>query len=289
MALETPPRTAYSQVVFLFSSPCSTAQITYSNDAARPNRWHPWTHGIESVSALRKSVSVCLASRNGELYIEAQILSILEQLQPQDELIVSDDASTDHTIALVKKLADCRIRILQNTHPLGVIKNFEKALVCAEYDYIFLCDQDDIWLPGKIDRCLKVLEYAVLVVTDCQVVDTQLHPIHASFFSLRGSRSGMISNLWKNSYLGCCIALRRQVLQRALPIPLGVPMHDMWLGLIAQTYGQVVFLPEILSLYRRHPEATSDAAGFSRASLIQQFGYRFRLLQALVCRLVFKQ
>ena len=237
----------------------------------------------------RQPVSVCLASRNGELYIEAQILSILEQLQAHDELIISDDASTDSTLALVKKLADRRIHTLQNTHPLGVIKNFEKALVHAKHEYIFLCDQDDVWLPGKVDKCLKVLEYAVLVVTDCQVVDIQLCSIHPSFFSLRGSRSGIVSNLWKNSYLGCCMALRRPVLLRALPIPPKVPMHDMWLGLVAQTCGPVVYLPEILSLYRRHPKAASDAAGSSRASLVQQFDYRFRLLQALACRLMFKQ
>lgn len=241
------------------------------------------------MNSSRQPVSVCLASHNGELYIEAQILSILEQLQPQDELIISDDASTDNTLAVVQKLADRRIQTLRNMHPLGVVKNFEKALVRAKYEYVFLCDQDDIWLPGKVDKCLNVLKHAVLVVTDCHVVDTQLHSIHPSFFSLRGSRPGMVSNLWKNSYLGCCMAFRRSVLQRALPIPPRVPMHDMWLGLIAQTCGSVIYLPEILSLYRRHPKATSDAAGSSRASLMQQFDYRFRLLQALACRLMFKQ
>jgi len=241
------------------------------------------------MNSIRQPVSVCLASHNGELYIEAQILSVLEQLLPQDELIISDDASTDNTLAVVQKIADHRIQTLQNTQPLGVVKNFEKALVRAKYEYVFLCDQDDIWLPGKVDKCLKVLEHSVLVVTDCRVVDTQLHSIHPSFFSLRSSRPGMISNLWKNSYLGCCMAFRRSLLHRALPIPPGVPMHDMWLGLIAQTCGSVIYLPEILSLYRRHPNATSDAASTSRASLMQQFAYRFRLLQALVCRLMFKQ
>jgi glycosyltransferase involved in cell wall biosynthesis len=241
------------------------------------------------VNTLRQPVSVCLASRNGELYIEAQIHSVLVQLQPRDELIISDDASTDHTIELVKKLADPRVQILQNTRPLGVIKNFENALSNAKHNYIFLCDQDDIWLPGKVDKCLTALEGAELVVTDCQVVDTELRTMHPSFFSLRGSRPGIVSNLWKNSYLGCCMAFRKSVLQQALPIPSRVPMHDMWLGLVAQTRGPVVFLPEILSLYRRHPEATSDTAGISRASLLQQIGYRFRLLCALLCRVVFKK
>lgn len=234
----------------------------------------------------RPAVSVCLASFNGARHIEAQLRSVLAQLHAQDEIIVSDDGSKDNTVALVEKIADPRVRIIQNALPRGVVKNFENALTQARHGYVFLCDQDDIWLPGKVDRCVQTLQHAMLVVTDCQVVDAQLQPLHPSFFSLRGSRPGIASNLWKNGYLGCCMAFRSTLLERALPTPEKLPMHDMWLGLVAQTCGTVVFLPEVLSLYRRHAAATSDAAGTSRASRWEQLGFRVRLLQALGKRCV---
>ncbi|MEO5797742.1 MAG: glycosyltransferase family 2 protein [Rhodoferax sp.] len=237
----------------------------------------------------RPPVSVCLASYNGAHYIEAQIHSVLDQLSQQDELIVSDDSSQDQTLALVQQLGDPRIRILQSTIQKGIIQNFENALSHAKHGYIFLCDQDDIWLPGKVDACVRLLQTAVLVVTDCTVVDAHLQPLHASFFTLRGSRAGILTNLWKNSYLGCCMAFRKSILQRALPLPAKLPMHDMWLGLVAQTCGPVIFLPEPLCLYRRHSQANSDAAGKSRATPFQQIGFRIRLLVALVLRLSLKQ
>lgn len=238
---------------------------------------------------VRPPVSVCLASYNGAHFIEAQIHSVLEQLHPQDELIISDDSSQDLTLALVKQLDDPRIRTLQNTHKKGVIQNFENALNHASHGYIFLCDQDDIWLPGKVNACVHLLQTAVLVVTDCTVVDAKLQPLHTSFFALRGSRAGILPNLWKNSYLGCCMAFRKSVLLRALPMPNKLPMHDMWLGLVAETCGPVIFLPEQLSLYRRHNHAHSNAGGISSATRLEQIGFRIRLLFALILRLSLKK
>lgn len=242
----------------------------------------------ESVTSLtstqRQTVSVCLASYNGEHYIEEQIQSVLAQLAPSDELIVSDDASSDQTVDIIKRMGDTRIRLLQNAKSLGIVQNFARALKAAQNEVIFLCDQDDVWLPNKVDRMLVALTNGIMVVSDCQVVDAQLAPLHASFFALRGSRPGIAQNLWRNAYLGCCIAFKRTLLSRALPVPSKVPMHDMWLGLVAQTMGTVVFLPEVLSLYRRHGNAASDGARVSRSSRWQQLAWRWRLASALMLR-----
>lgn len=232
----------------------------------------------------RPPVSVCLACFNGERYIAEQLQSVLMQLQPQDEIIVSDDASTDKTIAIITSFASPLIRLHQNKTSLGIVRNFEHTLKQARHDIIFLCDQDDVWLPGKVDQMQASLAQAVLVVSDCRVVDASLQTLHPSFFALHGSREGIAANLWRNAYLGCCIAFRRSLLQRALPIPAKAPMHDMWLGLIAQTLGRVEFLPQVLSLYRRHGAAASDGAGVSRASRGQQLVWRWRLLSALLVR-----
>jgi len=232
----------------------------------------------------RPPVSVCLACYNGERYIAEQLQSVLQQMQPQDEIIVSDDASTDQTVVIVTSFASPLIRLHQNKTSLGVVRNFEHALRQARHDTIFLCDQDDVWLPGKVDQMQAALDHAVLVVSDCRVVDANLQTLHTSFFALHGSREGIAANLWRNAYLGCCIAFKRSLLQRALPIPAKVPMHDMWLGLIAQTLGRVEFLPQVLSLYRRHASAASDGAGVSRASRWQQLVWRLNLLSALLVR-----
>lgn len=172
----------------------------------------------------------------------------------------------------------------QNKTSLGIVRNFEKALNLAQHEYLFLCDQDDVWLPGKVNHMLVALNDAVMVVSDCRVVDSDLQALYPSFFKLRGSRPGIPQNLWRNSYIGCCIAFHRSVLRRALPFPDNVPMHDMWLGLVAQTLGHVTFLSEVLSLYRRHDAAASESAGVSSASRLQQLTWRWKLLSDLVLR-----
>lgn len=237
------------------------------------------------VPALRAPVSVCLASFNGECYIAEQIDSVLAQLLPHDEFIVSDDGSSDQTVDIIQSIGDSRIRLYQNKSSLGVVRNFERALQYAQHDYIFLCDQDDVWFPSKVGRMLAELSVAVMVVSDCRVVDANLQTTRQSFFTLRGSRPGIANNLWRNSYLGCCMAFRRSLLVKALPIPTGAPMHDMWLGLVAQTSGRVTFLPEVLSLYRRHGKAATDSDGVSNYSRWQQLTWRWKLAVALLLRL----
>lgn len=242
-----------------------------------------------AISSLRAPVSVCLACYNGERYIAEQLQSVLAQLMPTDEVIVCDDASTDKTVDVVRGIGDARIRIYQNKASLGIVRNFEQALQNAQHDCLFLCDQDDVWLPNKVERMLAALADAVMVVSDCRVVDAQLETLHPSFFALRGSRPGIANNLWRNAYLGCCIAFKRSLLPRALPIPANVPMHDMWLGLVAQTLGRVTFLPEVLSLYRRHGGAASDGARVSSSSRLQQLIWRWQLASALLLRWSFKR
>lgn len=212
-------------------------------------------------------ISICLATYNGSAYIEAQLCSVLEQLSQKDEIVVADDGSADDTIAIVDAIGDPRIRWVAQGGRLGVVKNFERSVSAAGGEYIFLCDQDDVWLPGKIELCIAALQTHLLVVTDCKIVDSELNEIAPSFFRLRNSGSGLLHNLWKNGYLGCCMAFRRELLNYALPFPQGIPMHDMWLGMIAETQGSVSFLPKPLSLYRRHICSASDAAGRSSASI----------------------
>lgn len=231
-------------------------------------------------------ISVCVATYNGQAFIEEQLISVLNQLTAFDEVIVSDDGSDDNTIKIVQAIKDSRIKILNPSSKVGIVKNFERALSNACGDYIFLCDQDDIWLPNKVEKCILALSDSLLVVSDCKIVDKESNELHPSFFKLRRSGKGVIKNLYKNSYLGCCMAFRKELLYQALPIPASAPMHDMWLGLIANCTGKVMFLSEPLMLYRRHDNNASPTAQKSTFTFLQQISYRINLLFLIVIRLL---
>lgn len=227
-------------------------------------------------------ISVCLPTFNGASYIDAQLKSILGS-SLITEVIVSDDGSVDNTVEIVKSFNDDRIRLVKGPCA-GLVKNYEFLLSLATGEYIFLSDQDDVWLPNKVDVMLMRLHEVDLVVCDCEVVDSQLNLLHPSFFDLRNSGEGLARNLWRNSYLGCCIAFRRQLLAHLLPFPSHLPMHDWWLGLIAETFGRVAFIHQPLMLYRRHASNASPTTEKSQASWMTRIRWRTTLFSALVWR-----
>lgn len=227
-------------------------------------------------------ISVCMAAYHGEKYIEEQIASIMMQLGAGDELIVSDDAPGGETQRIVGRLSaeDGRIKYIKG-EGRGVVKNFENALNKASGDYIFLSDQDDVWLPGKVIKVMRVLEGgAMLVLHDARVTDGELNEICASFFSEHGSKTGFLRNFAYNSYMGCCLAFRRELLTKALPFPDNLPMHDQWLGLTAERFYKTALLNEALILYRRHGgNVTSKKTG-----LAKKLSWRVSLLKALLSK-----
>ncbi|SOD95078.1 glycosyltransferase family 2 protein [Spirosoma fluviale] len=214
------------------------------------------------------SISVCIATYNGALFIERQLSSILIQLSVDDEVIISDDNSVDSTCQIINSLQDPRIRLLKNTHKSGPVGNFENALRTALGNIIFLADQDDEWLPGKVNETIALLEDYDLVLSDCQVVDKKGKLIYESFFHYRNSKPGFWRNLYKNSYNGCCMAFRRDVLDYALPFPSAIHMHDWWIGLLVEAKGRTYFYNKPLINYTRHG---------SNASPTSEEGYSFQV------------
>ena len=198
--------------------------------------------------------SVCIATYNGERYIEQQLRSILEQIAPNDEVIVSDDGSTDKTLEIIESIGDNRIRIYHH-HAHHYKDNFENALNHAQGDIIFLADQDDVWLPGKYARCLEELQTADLVCTDCSLADENLNIVAPGYFALMNSGPGIWKNVLIDTYCGACMAFRKQVLQYSLPFPPTCEMgHDLWLGLVAEMTGTIRFVNTPYLLYRRHAD-----------------------------------
>lgn len=199
-------------------------------------------------------ISVAMATYNGEKYIREQLESILKQLNEDDEIIISDDGSTDNTINIIKSFDDKRIKIFDGPRN-GVKQNFANAIEKCNGKYIFLSDQDDIWMNNKVNIVLKNFEKenCRCIVHDCIVFDSNNNDnIFDSFYKYRNSGSGIIKNIWKNTYIGCCMAIDARMKNTILPIPNNIEMHDQWIGLLCEKEGKSLFINDKLINYRRH-------------------------------------
>lgn len=228
-------------------------------------------------------ISVCMTSFNGASYIEEQIESILIQISHDDELLISDDGSIDGTLQIIEKISakDSRVKLIYGPKA-GLQKNFEYVLSCARGEYIFLSDQDDIWMNNKVATTLAALQCYDLVVSDCIVVDENANIIADSYYHMCGLRKGLWANLVKNSYLGCCMAFDRKVLDLALPFPDRVPMHDWWIGLVCSLSLTTGFLDDKLIMYRRHGSNASPTSTKSKRPLLLKFAERCVLAKELL-------
>jgi len=251
-----------------------------------PTRFH-----LESKFAdfktLTVPVSVVMTVYNGRRFLRAQVESILSQLEANDELIVIDDASTDDSVELLASLDSSQIRIFRNTENQGAIRSFERGLQLAREEFIFLSDQDDIWLPGKRSAFVAQFEQnpsTLVVISDAEVINGEGEITAKSFMAVRrGFKGGVVATIWRNRYLGCAMAVRRSLLGVALPIPRGIPMHDMWLGLLGQLEGKVVYLNTPYLQYRRHNKNSTPL--YSQLRWRNMIHWRLGLLSALTQRM----
>ena len=228
-------------------------------------------------------ISVCIATYNGERYIRQQIESIVCQLNVDDEIIVSDDGSTDGTLDIVKGIGDKRIKIIEGPGRKSPILNFECALKASKGDFIFLSDQDDVWKPDKVEICMKWLKTYHCVVSDAEVTDNRLKPLYPSLYAIMQVRQGHIYNtIWKNGYTGCCMAFRRNVLEASLPFPKNIPMHDIWIGNVAAYKYNVIFIPDRLIHFRRHENTISCNGKGSKFTIWQQMKFRLNIIKNII-------
>ncbi len=222
-------------------------------------------------------ISVALAAYKGEQYIAEQLDSILCQLGENDEMVVSDDFPSGKTreIVMEYQLRDKRIRYIEGMGK-GVVKNFENALNACSGDIIFLSDQDDVWLPDKVEKVTAAIRNgADLVLHDAAVTDAALNITEPSAFTLHGANTSFVKNFIKNSFVGCCMAFNRTVMAETLPFPEGTPMHDWWIALVAfKKHRNVVLLPDALIKWRRHGENVTGG----KTGLVQKLRWRLNLL-----------
>lgn len=215
------------------------------------------------------TIDIVLAVYNGERFLDEQIQSILYQTCPYWRLIIRDDGSSDDTPRIIqnytKKYPDKIISINDRGLNVGACGNFGLLLQNATAEYIMFCDQDDVWLPRKIDLTLKKMialekEYGrnmpLLVYTDMKVVDDHLSVIEDSFwrhqvFNPNIGRS-LSRFLVSNVATGCTVMINRKLKEVAIPLPQEAMMHDWWVGLISVALGKNAYLEEATVLYRQH-------------------------------------
>lgn len=214
---------------------------------------------------MQETIDVLLATYNGEKYIKEQIDSILNQTYENIRLIISDDCSKDKTQEILKEYEkkDNRIELYIQEKNLGVVKNIEFLLKQVKNKYYMLSDQDDIWLPEKIEKSLETLleNNADLVFGDLEVVNQDLKTMYPSFgdFMLLNKKihkyinSNMLNYIY-NCVTGCTILAKKETIQKILPLPKKSKylIHDHWIGLMTSIYGKVVYMPEKYIKYRQH-------------------------------------
>jgi glycosyltransferase involved in cell wall biosynthesis len=230
--------------------------------------------------------TVVLASCQGERFIGEQLDSIIPQLSSGDEIIISDDASTDGTLAVVAERQDRRIRVLSNSVRIGYVGNFQRAISQSGGDSIFFSDQDDIWLPNKVATLDLALRSKPCVSSDAIVVDEQLRPIYPSYFQWRRTRSFSAWAIFmKPAIVGATLACKRQYLDTLLPLPPGIP-HDFWITFNAAWDDSLEVVSMPLILYRRHTGALSPSATERRRSASSIAAERLRLIGSALQRRV---
>jgi len=228
-------------------------------------------------------ISVCMAAYNGEKYIAEQVKSILLQLEKDDELIVSDDGSTDDTIKILESFNDSRIKIFHNEKKIEgehsfqlVAKNFENALKNAKGDYIFLSDQDDVWLPNKVKTMLFFLQKDCLVISDSWLVNDKLEKLCKSS-KFKPYKKGFLTNFGRTTNLGCSFAFTKKIKDFVLPFPKKIVSHDIWIRVLSELKFNVAYVEEPLFYYRRHLNNLSDVQK-SKNSLFFMIKYRIVIL-----------
>lgn len=209
--------------------------------------------------------SVCVATYNGEKYIEEQLVSIFKQLTDKDEIVVSDDGSKDGTLAVVESLKQQypNIKIVKGPQK-GFSCNFENAVKNASCDIILFSDQDDIWKDDKVEKINAVFEKEADCTTVLHTMSTfrageeEGHEFPISY------HSGVFSNWLMSSYWGCCMAVKREFLLKFLPFREYCVGHDQLTGLMTEKYGKAYFLDEDLLMHRLHDSNTSFTQPFAK-------------------------
>lgn len=220
-----------------------------------------------------------MASFQGEKFIAEQVMSILEQLDAADELVIVDDASNDRTVEIIKSVSDKRVRVYVQPDNVGYVRTFERALREATGDVLLLSDQDDIWAPGRAEAMRAALESADVVASNLNLLEgTSGGTVRNSGTPISGplgirewrlplrTRCATSRNLFGllagvMPYFGCAMGMRRSFAATVLPFPKWLyESHDLWIASCGNIAGTMAHIDDVTTYRRLHENNTSPAS-----------------------------
>lgn len=235
------------------------------------------------IDSKKLQTSIAMATFNGARYLQEQLESFAAQTLLPDELVISDDCSTDNTLDIIKVFASSapfKVRWTQNHVKLGYTGNFNQALMRTMGDMVFLSDQDDVWFPDKLERMARyVLDDpdALVIMNDAALTDANLND---TGLTKQGQiSSGRMSS--SNFVMGCCVVVRRELLDLCLPIPSIYNGHDSWIVKMAEGVGRKRVVSDVLQWYRRHEENESQYVFNTTSMLTRGLVFRHTLHAAI--------
>jgi len=228
-------------------------------------------------------ISIAMATYNGARFVQEQLQSFAEQTRLPDELIISDDGSTDATKQIVSHFATSapfRVRYFENTGCPGYTGNFNSAIQETTGDLVFLSDQDDVWLPNKladVEKLARSHSEKLVFINDAEIA-------HRDLKTTGLTKLGQIRSLGlddRTFVMGCCCAVRRQLLTFGMPIPSGFHGHDNWLVGLSNGLNATVIYERVLQLYRRHGQNQSQFMA-NKLEPAKKYHLWFRVLTSTV-------
>lgn len=204
-------------------------------------------------------INVLMSTYNGEKYLSQQIESIISQTETNWRLIIRDDGSNDSTISIIEKFIkkDTRIELIKGDN-IGVINSFFQLVKCSQADFYFFCDQDDVWLPNKIETMLNEAKkyeekIPLLIYSDLKVVDSNLNVINDSMIDdITGPACTTLKEEMRRNCVTGCASMINKALAEVWEKTEDIIMHDWYLAQIAAAYNNLVYINQPTILYRQH-------------------------------------
>lgn len=209
-------------------------------------------------------VSIALCTYNGARFLRKQLDSLLAQTYMRFEIIAVDDYSTDETMVILEEYQrrDARLRVWRNSSNVGFKRNFQLALSYCHGEFIAPCDQDDIWMPEKIEMLVKTIGDCAMAYCDSELIDLNDNSLRARISDCRimASTEDPIAFAITNCVSAHAMLFRAPLASKALPIP-DCFFHDWWFAAVAASAGGIKFCDKSLVLYRQHDDAVTDLLG----------------------------
>lgn len=250
---------------------------------------------MRGVTALKKRISIALATYNGDKYIAEQLDSILAQDYNFEELIICDDCSTDSTWDILEHYVklDDRIKLFRNSKNLGFKQNFESALLKCKYEYIALCDQDDVWMPNHLSSLIGAIGEKSVACGDSLLVDSNGQSLGLTLSYVKNLDYIPDNDIdkayfifyYENPYQGASMLLRKDFVHKVLPIPQNVQFHDTWFGGLACFLGGISIVHSPITQYRQHLSNVTRGSHIRRSRIRTMVGHLLFNREYMISRL----